>query len=321
MAIQITKMIFHGILNAILYIALPLILFEVISIMELMTFSLEFKISIIIYGIIGTVFAMLRHAYPKDTSANRLIAFGSTIYSGIYMFYFFGGFTPGVQLGTYYISTPTLQVLLGLQVIAWLLLGSSGIRALRYLVEAIELRKNKEYRVKFRLSKIFKVLGTILSLIIFGYLGSIVYSGMNLNFNPHDIQPTDVVWDHGVNPDPDYSDDTINITLTFDVTNNGIYALYNVNLSLELFTESTEFPVLLDEYTKIGEAPNRYFSAFHSFSQILDQTLTIVVNATYAGGLIVSDATLRFKISFETIYAALYIDLSISSIQQWVAPV
>jgi len=289
--------------------------------MELMTFSLEFKISIIIYGIIGTVFAMLRHAYPKDTSANRLIAFGSTIYSGIYMFYFFGGFTPGVQLGTYYISTPTLQVLLGLQVIAWLLLGSSGIRALRYLVEAIELRKNKEYRVKFRLSKIFKVLGTILSLIIFGYLGSIVYSGMNLNFNPHDIQPTDVVWDHGVNPDPDYSDDTINITLTFDVTNNGIYALYNVNLSLELFTESTEFPVLLDEYTKIGEAPNRYFSAFHSFSQILDQTLTIVVNATYAGGLIVSDATLRFKISFETIYAALYIDLSISSIQQWVAPV
>ena len=321
MAIQIIKMIFHGILNAILYIALPLILFEVISIMELMTFSLEFKISIIIYGIIGTVFAMLRHAYPKDTSANRFIAFGSTIYSGIYMFYFFGGFTPGVQLGTYYISTPTLQVLLGLQVIAWLLLGSSGIRALRYLVEAIELRKNKEYRVKFRLSKIFKVLGTILSLIIFGYLGSIVYSGMNLNFNPHDIQPTDVVWDHGVNPDPDYSDDTINVTLHFDVTNNGIYALYNVNLSLELFTESTEFPVLLDEYTKIGEAPNRYFSAFHSFSQILDQTLTIVVNATYAGGLIVSDATLRFKISFETIYAALYIDLSISSIQQWVAPV
>ena len=321
MAIQITKMIFHGILNAILYIALPLILFEVISIMELMTFSLEFKISIIIYGIIGTVFAMLRHAYPKDTSANRLIAFGSTIYSGIYMFYFFGGFTPGVQLGTYYISTPTLQVLLGLQVIAWLLLGSSGIRALRYLVEAIELRKNKEYRVKFRLSKIFKVLGTILSLIIFGYLGSIVYSGMNLNFNPHDLQPTDVAYDLCFNPDPDYSDDTINITLTFDVTNNGIYALYNVNLSLELFTESTEFPVLLDEYTKIGEAPNRYFSAFHSFSQILDQTLTIVVNATYAGGLIVSDATLRFKISFETIYAALYIDLSISSIQQWVAPV
>jgi len=321
MAIQINKMILHGILNAIMYIALPLILFEVISMMNLMTFTQEFKISILIIGIIGTVFGMLRHAYPKDTSKNRLIAFGSTIYSGVYLFYLFGGFTPGVQLGTYYISMPLIQVLLGLQVIAWLLLSSSGIKALRYLVEAIELRKNKEYRVKFRLSKIFKVLGTILSLIIFGYLGSIVYSGMNLNFNIHDIQPTDVVWDHGVNPDPDYSDDTINITLYFDVTNNGIYAIYNVNLSLELFTESTEFPVFLDEYTKIGEAPNRYFSAFHSFSQILNQNLTIVINSTYAGGLLVSDTTLRLKISFETIYAAIYIDLGLSTLFPWVAPV
>ena len=90
MAIQITKMIGYGILNAILYIALPLILFEVIEIMGLMTFTQEFKISIIIIGIIGTAFAMARHAYPKDTSANRIIAFGSTIYSGVYLFYLFG---------------------------------------------------------------------------------------------------------------------------------------------------------------------------------------------------------------------------------------
>ena len=145
MAIQITKMILHGILSAVLYIALPLVLFEVISMMGLMTFTQEFKMSIMIIGIIGVVFSMLRHAYPKDSSANRLIAFGSTVYSGIYLFFLFGGFTPGVRLGTYSISLPTLQVLLGLQVIAWLLLGSSGIKALKYLIEAVELRKNKEY--------------------------------------------------------------------------------------------------------------------------------------------------------------------------------
>ena len=104
MAIQINKMIFQGILNALMYIALPLILFEVISMIAPMTFSQEFKITIIIIGIIGTVFAMLRYAFPKDTSANRLMAFGSTIYSGIYVFYIFGGFTIGVQLGTYSIN-------------------------------------------------------------------------------------------------------------------------------------------------------------------------------------------------------------------------
>ncbi|GAG92665.1 unnamed protein product [marine sediment metagenome] len=66
MAIQYNKMILHGILQAVLYIALPLVLFEIISMMGFMTFSQDFKIIIIIIGIIGVVFAMLRHAFPKE---------------------------------------------------------------------------------------------------------------------------------------------------------------------------------------------------------------------------------------------------------------
>jgi len=309
MAIQITKMILYGILNAVLYIALPLILFEVIAIMGLMTFTQEFKISIIIIGIIGTVFAMLRHAYPKDTSANRFIAFGSTIYSGIYMFYLFGGFTPGVQLGTYMISTPILQVLLGLQIIAWLLLGSSGIRALRYLVEAIELRKKKEYRVKFKLSKVFKVLGTIFSLIIFGYFGSIVYSGMNLGFRFH---PNIALgWDTGVLPlDP--SDDTINITITFDLNNQGFYAIYDVYINAEIYTVTSTDPPTLPEGVKIGETFNNYFSTFHSFTNNINNNITINIDPFYAPGLATTDAELALKISFSTLYAAIFINLNLT---------
>lgn len=324
MEIQWGKMILHGLLNAVFYIGLPLGLIYVFEYLNVITFAESFTISIMIFGIIGTIISMLKHAFPKETSANRLISFFISLYSGIFLFYIFGGFEPGVKLGTYYINTPLIQILLGIQVIAWLLLSSTIIRAMQYLVEAIELRNKKEYRVskkEFKLSQLFKAFGFLMGLIIMGYFASIIFSGMNLNFNLHDLQPADVVWDHGVNPDPDYSDDTINITLTFDVTNNGIYAIYDVNLSLELFTENTEFPVLLDEYTKIGETPNRYFSAFHSFSQILNQAITIVINSTYAGGLVVSDATLRLKISFETIYAALYIDLSLSLLLPWVAPV
>jgi len=314
MAIQIDKMILHGILNTLMYIALPLILFEVISMMGLMTFSQEFKISIIIIGIIGTVFAILRHAFPKDSSANRLLAFGSTIYSGIYMFYLFGGFTPGVQLGTYSINLPTLQVLLGLQIIAWLLLGSSGIRALKYLIEAIELRKNKEYRVKFRLSHIFTVLGTIFSLIIFGYLGSIAYSGMNLGFDFHD---TFVLgWDKGALLfDP--SDDNINITITFDLDNQGLYAIYDVYIDAEVHTEASANESALPVGVKVGESLDNYFSTFHSFTNNINNNITIIMDPTYIVGLATTDATLELKISFSTLYAAILINLNITVNIPW----
>jgi hypothetical protein len=318
MSIQYDKMILHGILQAVLYIALPLVLFEVLSMLNIMTFSQEFKITIIIIGIIGVVFAMVRHAFPKDTSANRLIAFGSTVYSGIYLFYLFGGFTPGVSLGTYSISLPTVQVLLGLQLIAWLLLSSSGIRALQYLIEAIELRKKKEYNIRvkkqFKLSKVFKTLGLILSLVIMGYFGSIVYSGMNLNFNIHDTYG--VGWDIGVLPlDP--SDDTINLTITFDVINQGIYAIYDVSLDVDIYTVTTDNPVALPEYTKIGESLNNYYSTFHSFTVTPDNDIIVNIDPLYAPGLATTDAILELQISFATLYAGILVDLNISIQTVW----
>ena len=311
MAIQLVKMIMHGILSAVLYIALPLILFEVISMMGFMTFTQEFKMTIIIMGIIGVVFSMLGHAFPKDTSANRLIAFGSTVYSGIYLFYFFGGFTPGVQLGTYSINIPPLQVLLGLQVIAWLLLGSSGLRALKYLIEAVELRKNKEYRVKkkFKLSNFFKVLGTILSLVIFGYLGSIAYSGMNLDFAFHPL--SGFVRDPGVLPDPDFSDDTISTNITFNLNNQGFYAIYNAYVGVELRIQDSMNLSLLPIGLKIGGG-GKTFETFHSFTNNINNSVTLVIGSTYMMELATTDATLELILSFNTVYASILINLNIT---------
>jgi hypothetical protein len=316
MAVQITSMIMHGILNAVLYIALPLVLFEVISMMGLMTFTQEFKMTIIIMGIVGVVFSMLRHAFPKDSSANRLIAFGSTVYSGIYLFYFFGGFTPGVQLGMYSINVPPLQVLLGLQLIAWLLLGSSGLRALKYLIEAVELRKNKEYRVKkkFKLSNFFKLLGTILSLVIFGYLGSVAYSGMNLGFHFHD--PPVLDYDPGSDL-IDLSDDTINLTITFDLDNQGLYAIYDVYINAVFTTDTSTNTSALPEGVKVGESSQTYFSTFHAFTNNLNNNITIVMDPTYIPGLLTTDATLALEFSFSTFYAAILINLTISINIPW----
>ncbi len=321
MKVQIGKMILYGVLTTVFYIAVPLILFEILGTLNIMTFSQAFRISIIIIGIMGVVISMLRHLFPTDTSANRLVAFGATVYSGIYLFYMFGGFTPGVSLGTYAITLPTIQVLLGLQLIAWLLLASSGIRALQYLIEAIEIGKKKEYSVtvrrKFKLSMVFKALGTVMGLVIAGYFGSLVYSGVNLGFDIHDTFGVD--YDDGGTPFPLISDDTINLTMSFDVSNKGLYAIYGVIIAVRIYTVSTANPVDLPENTKIGESLNNFYSTFHAFTVTPDNNITVIIDPTYAEGFITTDAVLEFQISFSTLYAGILVNLNTSIQTPWTA--
>jgi hypothetical protein len=313
MKVQIGKMILYGILSAIFYIAVPLILFEILGTLNIMTFNQAFKISILIFGIVGVVFSMLRHLFPKDTSANRLVAFGATVYSGLYLFYMFGGFTPGVSYGTYTISISTFQVLIGLQLIAWLLLASSGVRALQYLVEAIEIRKQKEYsmnvRKKFKLSKVFKVIGTIMSLVIMGYFGSLVYSGLNLGFDLSD-PPFTLGYNDGGSPlDP--SDDSVNMTMSFDVSNQGLYAIYDVFIDIRFYTtDSANISALPN--TLIGESLNNYYGTFHSFTITQNNSVTVDINPSYIVGFVTTSAKLVFKISFSTLYAGILVALNIS---------
>ncbi len=320
MEIQYGKMILHGILSAIFYLVVPLVLFYFLELYGIMTFTDSYRIAIIIFGIIGIIISMLRHAFPEDTSANRLVRFGITVYSGIFIFYIFGGFDPGTTLGTYYINIQDLiQVLLGLKVIAWLLLGSTIIRGLQYLIEAIELRKKKEYRVKvkkeFKISKIFKILGIIASLIIVGYFGSIIYSGLNLRVN---LDPS-FGYDYDDNLTPlNFTDDSLNITMTFHVRNNGFYALNDVILNAEIHTLTTGNVSALPWYTKIGSAPSAYQNTFHSFSETLNQNITIsIIDTDYIEGLYTTTAELLFKITFSTLYALIFINLNISLPVSW----
>jgi len=325
MKVQIGYMILYGVLSAVFYLVVPLVLFEVVANLNLMTFTDAFKTSIIVIGIIGVVVSMLRHLFPKDTVANRLIAFAATVYSGIYLVYMFGGFTPGVAFGTYAINIPaipplpSISVLLGLQLIAWLFFASSGIRALQYLVEAIEISKQKEYNVKvrrqFKLSKVFKVLGSILGLVIFGYFGSLVYSGLNLGFDIHDT----FGFDHDDNSTPDPSDDTLSLTITFDVSNQGIYAIYGASIDVRFLTVTSANTSALPENTIIGESLDNAYSIFHSFTVTPNNDVTVVINPTYIVGFLTTDAVLAFQISFSTVYAGILITLNVSLSIPWTA--
>jgi hypothetical protein len=319
MEIQYGKMILHGILAAIFYLVVPLVLFYFLELYGIMTFTDAYRIAIIIFGIIGIIISVLRHMFPEDTSANRLIRFGITVYSGIFLFYIFGGFDPGTTLGTYYINISYIQVLLGLKVIAWLLLGSTIIRGLQYLVEAIELRKKKEYRVKvkkeFKVSTIFKILGILASLTIAGYFGSIIYSGANLRVNLHDTFPPPV-HDDGGTPGV-YGDDSFIITIPFDVTNNGLYAIHDVILNAEIHVVTSSDPVLLPFDTKIGDSPVPYQNTFHSFTTTLNQNINVSIDVAYIEGLLTETANLLFKIMFSTLYAWIFINLTISLPVSW----
>jgi len=322
MEIQYGKMILHGILSAIFYLVVPLLLFYFLELYGIMTFTDVYRIGIIVFGIIGIIISILRHAFPEDTPANRLVRFGVTVYSGIFLFYIFGGFDPEIRFGTYYIDIQDfLQVYLGLRFIAWLLLGSTIIRGLQYLIEAIELRKKTEYRVKvkkqFKVSKIFKALGIIASLVVVGYFGSIIFSGMNLRVN---LVDTD--YDYYDNLTPlDFTDDSLNMTMTFNVINNGFYAINNVILNAELHTDTTDNASALPEHTKIGASPSAYQNTFHSFSQTLNQNITIsILDTDYIEGLMTTNGNLVFEISFSTLYALIFINLTISLPFPWTHP-
>ena len=322
MEIQYSKMILHGILAVIFYLVLPLGVLYLLEYYGIMTFSNSYRIAIIIFGIVGVILSMLQHAFPKDTSANRLIRFGITIYSGIFLFYIFGGFTPGMSYGTYYINLNNLQILLGLQVIAWLLLGATIIRGLQYLVEAIELRKKKEYKVKvkreFKVSTIFKILGILASLIVVGYFGSIIYSGANLRVNLH---PTyGYSYDNNLTP-LDFTDDSLSINITFDVKNNGLYAINDVILNAKIQTVTTDNNSALPWYTVIGSSPSAYENTFHSFSQVLDQNITInILDTDYIEGLMTTNGDLLFIISFSTLYALIKVNVTVSLPVPWTHP-
>jgi hypothetical protein len=313
-------MFLYGFIRAFFYIISPLVLITILSIFEVITFSQGFIINLIVIGIIGILLTLLKHMYPKESLKNRVIAFLIAIYQGIYLFYLFGGFTPRVRLGTYYIDTPLTQVILGLQLIAWLLLSISGISAIQHLIEIIELKKQKEYRIRIKYElktkRFFKALSLLLNFIMIGYVASIIISGLNLKFHIHDLKPEDIGWNQGgtiIFPD----DDTVNITVYFDVVNMGIYSIQDVLIDVDILTEETANPLTLPEYTKVGDINNVYFEKFPLLAISPDQAITVDIDPLYAPGLVVTDATLRLKITLETLYAGIFIDLNTSTLTQW----
>jgi hypothetical protein len=138
---------------------------------------------------------------------------------------------------------------------------------------------------------------------------------MNLGFVLDPINPGDIVYDDQGTGDP--LDDTFTIPLTFDLDNQGIYAIYDVFLDVSISTLTTANPSDLPENTKIGESTTGFYGTYHSFTTSNDQLINISIFPIYALALANTSATLEFQISFNTRYALIEVDLNASLQFAW----
>ncbi|MFW9901933.1 MAG: hypothetical protein ACFFDY_11735, partial [Candidatus Thorarchaeota archaeon] len=170
---------------------------------------------------------------------------------------------------------------------------------------------------EFKLSKFFKVLGILASIGIAAYFGTVIFSGLNLRVNLHDT----FGYDHDDGGTPlNFTDDSLNFTITFDVRNGGLYAINDVILNAEIKTLTTDNAVALPWDTKMGSAPNAYENTFHSFTETLNQDITLSIDTTYIEGLLTTNGNLELKISFSTLYALNFISVNVSLAVPWTHP-
>ncbi|TFG01365.1 MAG: hypothetical protein EU539_14135 [Promethearchaeota archaeon] len=313
MEMQVGKMILNAILYAILYIGIPLGILLGLDYFGIFTVSQSFITGIIIFGVVGVFLAVLKAAYPKDSAKNRVIMFLITVFSGVYLFYIFGGFNPNADLGNFSIETQQLSVSLGLQFIAWLLLLSSGVRSLQYLFEAFELRgvtkDSAEYKRRARPSLLFKIVGVILSLILVGWILSIIGSGVM-------IRPNLVSYDYDYNPP-----DELNFTLTYDLSNGGIYPLTNLNLKSEIWVTSSDNESALPPDTKIGESAITHYASIGAFDGVFNQNLTAIMDNSYIEGLVTTNASLSYNLIFDTEFGGISINATLRIPIPWNSPI
>ncbi|MFX1276178.1 MAG: hypothetical protein ACFFAT_14200 [Promethearchaeota archaeon] len=325
MKIRLGSMIFFGTMKFLFYIVLPLIIINILQTIGIMEFNAAYVWGIIIIGIIGTGITVLNHTFKKDTVASGYASIIDSLYSAIFIFYIFGGFTVGDGFGNFSIRVPfstySIFIQIGIQIIAYLSLIGAGIKIFQHIFRTAELKKNQELHVKikkkFRASKFFRVLGTLVNLILLVYIVSIPLSALNVSIN---LEGGGLSFDWDPGPDPlNISDgDTLSMSLKFNVHNYGVYSILDVRLDINLYVKDcfngTEY--LIPDNTRIGGSPDREYN-FYRFTSTISENFTMSIEPIYVPDLVTCDATLLIDISLHARYAQLTADLDVIFQQSW----
>lgn len=299
---RIRNIFLYGLLNILLYIIAPIIFILILSNFEYFEFNPSFTLIILISGSIGTLISIIKHSFSEDSNAHYIIGIGSTLFSGIYLFYIFGGFSLGTPFGNYQIITESFQAEFGLQIIAWSLLIASLFRTISSGIKFYEKIKNTEIAVrikrKIRITKITSFIGFLLYILVTSYLIIVAINGSQIFFRVQENY--DIGYD---DKDTlfDLQDDTINISIYFDVSNRGIFPILDTQIEIEIYTINTtdstpSIPPMLPNNTKIGESKDNYYSRFGGNLISKNQIITVDIFNEYIPGLISYDCKFKYKI-------------------------
>lgn len=325
MKIRLGAMIFYGIVKALFYLVIPLVAIYFINTYTILKVSFTTILGIIILGTIGTIVTILNHTFQKETVASGYTSIIDSVWSAVFIFFIFGGFSLGEGFGYYSVEGEPfgyyIYAQIGLQIIAYILMIGAGIQIFRHIFRTIEFAKHKKYDIKFkkrkfRASTFFRILGILVSIGLIGFIISIPVSALYVDI---DLEGGKFFYsyDDGATPlDP--SDDKVNMSVQFSVDNNGIYSILDVRLDIAISvrdcTNGTD--ILIPDGTTISATPDREYN-FYRGASVTSENFTISIYNEYVDELVVCNATLLFDISFQARYAQLTADVDLMFEQEW----
>lgn len=307
-------------MNCGIYIIFPIVLITLLSNFNILQFNSSFTFIILIFGIIAVIISFFKNILPPNSLNHNLIGLGTAIYSGIYLFYIFGGFNTSANFGNYYIKTEGLDALLGLQILAWLMLLAALINALYYTLKCLEVQRHKEFllslKSRFKIRYLFRGASLILYLILLFFILSVIFNALYLSFQIQ--EQYNYSWNDNGTPFY-YSDDRIRLTAYFNAVNPGWYSIQDIILNVEIYTVNTSdlFQIALPNNTKIGEIQNVHYTEFPGSSTLYNVSLPIDIIPSYVLGLIMNNASLSLRISLSCSYAGITVILHTIAYTSW----
>jgi hypothetical protein len=302
-----------------IYIIFPLVLFSILSDLHIIQFRSHFIVTMMVFGTIAVIISFYKNIFASDSLTHNLIGLGTAFYSGIYLFYIFGGFNTNGTFGNYSIQSENLDALLGLQNIAWLMLLAALINAGYYGLKCLEVRRRREFllspKLQIRIRYFFRESALIVYCVLLIFILSIILSGLRLSFQMQ--QKYDYAWDIG-NP-LFYNDDRILITAFFNVYNLGWYSIQDISLTVEIYTVNTSDPLqlVLPDNTKIGQISNVHYAEFPASQTLYNVTLPLEIIPDYVLGLIFHNASISLRISLTCYYTGISITLHTTAYTRW----
>ena len=314
---KIKKLVRFIVISFILYFLFPYLLVTILSATNIISVRPSFFVALIIVAVIGGTFAVVQKVVPKNTLSFHIISIFNAAYFGIYFFYVFGGFAIDRTLEEYYIQNPNAIIYLGLQVFAWLLLIAALAKIVIHIIYIIEIKIDKQIISQIRKNARYGFLGkvgsilidnlyTIINLVTLAFIITIMINGANVQiFYNLEIEPQ---WDYQGDPS-DPNNYMVNITLNFDMVNNGFFTLEEVHARVGLFTLNTSdsSQTELPDNTKVGELRDLFLDKFASYTTITGVILVVEINSTYSPGLAAHNATLQIAVYMMFRYAGVMV--------------